>query len=75
MLEDFFTAQNEIGFFIKIFGIVITVFYIFFAIVVEKQVRTLNKAVKINMRMIFTVLADVQLFLALALFAYSILLL
>lgn len=65
ILVDFITGDNLLSTFLKLFGIVLGLLYLFFSIIVVQQVRTMKKVVQIEDSGTLTFVSHIQVMLAL----------
>lgn len=75
-ISQFWTTANLRFFFdwgIKILGIIGSLFYLFFAIVLLRQTQVMKKTIEINDRGLLFLAAFIQLLLATILLLYSLL--
>lgn len=70
-----FFQGDLLGFFLKLFGIVIGMLYVFFSIIIIKQVNTMKNVVTINDSGLLIMMAYVQLGLALLVVGFALVIL
>ena len=70
-----FLEGDLIGFFLKLFGIVIGLLYVFFALIVVKQIKTMERVVTLHDNGLLLILGYVQLGLALLVVAFALVIL
>ena len=68
---EFFSSANVIAIFLKLFGIVMGFLYMFFAWVLIKQIRSLEKTVDIDDDGLLVLLARIQLVLAIVIVLFA----
>ncbi len=68
---DFFTDNNVIALFLKLFGIVLGFLYLFFAWVLIMQIKSLEKTVDIDDDGLLILLARIQLVLAVVIVLFA----
>ncbi len=68
---DFLLQGDLVGVFIKLFGVVSSILYMFFAIILIKQLESLRKTLSINDGGIYTIVAYVQALVAAFLVFYA----
>jgi hypothetical protein len=66
-----FLAKNFLSLAVKVFGVVTALIYLFFAAVMIKQVQVMKKAVEIQDKGVLSLVAFIQLILAIILLIYS----
>jgi len=66
-----FLAKNFLSLAVKVFGVVTALIYLFFAAVMIKQVQVMKKAVEIRDKGVLSLVAFIQLILAIILLIYS----
>lgn len=64
-LSNIFTNKDLFAFVFKILAIILSVFYLFYAIVVLKQTQVMNKALEVQGNKIFFIVAGLQIIVAL----------
>ena len=72
---DFFNQQQIFGIFLKLFGVVVTLLYLFFSIVIVRQVKVMRKLITFEDRGVLELGAYTQIVLAAILVVYALIIL
>lgn len=64
---DFFSDQNLINLFIKLFAIVLGTMYLFYAVIVYRQTNVMLKAIEDKNGLILRTISFIQIFIAIIL--------
>jgi hypothetical protein len=68
---DLLLSGDLLGFFIKLFGIVLAILYLFFCIILIRQLDTMRKSLEIGDGGILSIIAYIQALLAAFLVFYA----
>lgn len=71
VLIDLFSAENLVGTFIKLFGVVFGFLYLFFTIIMVQQVRSMKSVIKFEDGGTLVAVSIVQVILALLVVGYA----
>jgi hypothetical protein len=70
-LLDIFDGENIFGVFLKLFGIVLGLLYLFFSIILLKQVQSMKKVVSVHDSGLLLMMAYMQIGISFVIVAYA----
>lgn len=70
-----FLNGDLLGFFLKLFGIVVGLLYVFFAFIITRQVRAMERVLTLKDNGLLRLIANIQLILALLVVGYALVIL